>query len=240
MKKGRPITPHRANRSAIGPPLSPLRGARDGRRRPPAAGRLVVLEGGEGAGKSTHARFVCEWLAAKGRDPVATREPGGSPLAEAIRELVLRDWEEGVHGNTELLLMFAARAAHLHATILPALQAGQVVVCDRFLDATYAYQGAGRGLRSADIDLLAKLVLKRLRPDLVILLDVDPAIGVRRAQARGVSNRFDDEAMAFQTRVREGYLRRARRDPRRYAIVNADRDVASIQCDIGRILDQHL
>ncbi|MBI3171339.1 MAG: dTMP kinase, partial [Hydrocarboniphaga effusa] len=163
-------------------------------------GRLIVLEGGEGAGKSTQARFICEWLAAQGRDPVATREPGGSKLAEAIRELVLRDWEEGVNGTTELLLMFAARAAHLQATILPALQAGQDVVCDRFLDATYAYQGAGRGVRGADIDLLAKLVLKRLRPDLVILLDVNPAVGVRRAQARGVANRFYVDALAFQTR----------------------------------------
>lgn len=203
-------------------------------------GRLIVLEGGEGAGKSTQARFVCEWLAAKGREPVATREPGGSPLAEAIRELVLRSWKEGVGGTTELLLMFAARAAHLEALILPALQAGRDVVCDRFLDATYAYQGAGRGLRGADIDLLAKLVLKRLRPDLVILLDVDPAIGVRRARARGAANRFDNEAMAFQTRVRKAYLRRARRDPRRYAIINAGRDVAAIQCDIARALEQHL
>ncbi len=203
-------------------------------------GRLIVLEGGEGAGKSTQARFICEWLAAQGRDPVATREPGGSKLAEAIRELVLRDWEEGVNGTTELLLMFAARAAHLQATILPALQAGQDVVCDRFLDATYAYQGAGRGVRGADIDLLAKLVLKRLRPDLVILLDVNPAVGVRRAQARGVANRFDDEALAFQTRVRAAYLRRARRDQRRYAIINADRDVATIQRDIVRVLEQRL
>ncbi len=203
-------------------------------------GRLIVLEGGEGAGKSTQARFICEWLAAQGRDPVATREPGGSKLAEAIRELVLRDWEEGVNGTTELLLMFAARAAHLQATILPALQAGQDVVCDRFLDATYAYQGAGRGVRGADIDLLAKLVLKRLRPDLVILLDVNPAVGVRRAQARGVANRFDDEALAFQTRVRAAYLRRARRDQRRYAIINADRDVAAIQRDIVRVLEQRL
>lgn len=204
-------------------------------------GRLIVLEGGEGAGKSTHARYVCEWLAARGRDPVATREPGGSPLAEAIRELVLRSWEEGVNGTTELLLMFAARAAHLQATILPALQAGRDVVCDRFLDATYAYQGAGRGLRGADINLLTRLVLKRLRPDLVILLDVDPAIGVSRAQARGVANRFDDEAMAFQTRVRQAYLRRARSGrTQRYAIIDANRDVASIQRDIGRVLELHL
>lgn len=101
-------------------------------------GRFIVLEGGEGAGKSTHARFVCEWLAERGRQAVPTREPGGSPLAEAIRELVLRDWEEGVSPMTELLLMFAARAAHLHATILPALSAGQDVVCDRFLDALYS------------------------------------------------------------------------------------------------------
>lgn len=201
-------------------------------------GRLVVLEGGEGAGKSTHARFVRDRLAAAGREVVQTREPGGSPLAEAIRELVLRDWPEGVDGTTELLLMFAARAAHLQALIRPALAAGRDVVCDRFVDATYAYQGAGRGLRESDIDLLAGLVLERLRPDLVIVLDIDPAAGARRVQGRGAGNRFDAEARAFQQRVRKAYLRRARREPRRYAVIDADRSREAVQTDIARALER--
>jgi dTMP kinase len=203
-----------------------------------ARGRLVVLEGGEGAGKSTHAKYVRDRLAADGHRVVQTREPGGSPLAEAIRELVLRDWPEGVDGATELLLMFAARAAHLHALIRPALAAGQDVVCDRFVDATYAYQGAGRGLREKDIDLLAALVLARLRPDLVIVLDIDPAAGARRVQGRGASNRFDAEARAFQQRVRRAYLRRARREPKRYAVIDADRSRDAVQADIARALDR--
>jgi dTMP kinase len=201
-------------------------------------GRLVVLEGGEGAGKSTHAKFVRERLAAGGRTVVLTREPGGSPLAEAIRELVLRDWPEGVDGATELLMMFAARAAHLHALIRPALASGKDVVCDRFVDATYAYQGAGRGLREADIDLLAGLVLRRLRPDLVIVLDIDPAAGARRVQGRGSANRFDAEAQAFQQRVRRAYLRRARREPRRYAVIDANRAREAVQADIGKALER--
>jgi dTMP kinase len=204
----------------------------------PARGRLVVLEGGEGAGKSTHARFVRERLAAGGRAVTLTREPGGSPLAEALRELVLRDWAEGVDGATELLLMFAARAAHLHALIRPALAAGQDVVCDRFVDATYAYQGAGRGLREKDIDLLAGLVLGRLRPDLVIVLDIDPQAGALRVQGRGASNRFDAEARAFQQRVRKAYLRRARREPRRYAVIDAGRDREAVQADIAKALER--
>jgi dTMP kinase len=208
------------------------------RRARKARGRLVVLEGGDGAGKSTHAQFVHGRLGAAGRQVVLTREPGGSPLAEAIREVVLRSWPEGVDGSTELLLMFAARAAHLHALIRPALDAGKDVVCDRFVDATYAYQGAGRGLREADIDLLAGFVLKRLRPDLVLVLDIDPAVGVQRVQGRGSANRFDAEAIAFQQRVRKAYLRRARREPRRYAVIDANRSREAVQADIARALER--
>lgn len=201
-------------------------------------GRLVVLEGGEGAGKSTHARFVREWLERRGRTVTLTREPGGSPLAEAIRELVLRKWDEGIDGTTELLLMFAARAAHLHALIRPALAAGRDVVCDRFVDATYAYQGAGRGLRDRDIDALAAVVLKRLRPDLVLLLDIAPEAGAERVRGRGTGNRFDAEALEFQARVRKAYLKRARREPRRYAVIDAGRAREAVQADIARALER--
>ena len=201
-------------------------------------GRLIVLEGGEGAGKSTHAPLVARWLESRGRRVLATREPGGSPLAEAIRALVLQRWDEGVDGTTELLLMFAARAAHLHATVRPALAAGRDVVCDRFLDASYAYQGAGRGIRGAHIDALAGIVLGRLRPDLVILLDVDAATAAQRVGRRGGNNRFDEEAREFQARVRRAYRRRAARDPRRYAVIDASRDVAAVQQDIERALER--
>jgi dTMP kinase len=204
----------------------------------PVEGRLIVLEGGDGAGKSTHARFVREWLERRGRTVALTREPGGSPLAEAIRELVLRQWDEGVDGATELLLMFAARAAHLHALIRPALAAGTDVVCDRFVDATYAYQGAGRGLPERDIDVLAAVVLRKLRPDLVLLLDIAPAAGAARVRGRGVGNRFDAEAREFQARVRQAYLRRARREPRRYAVIDAGRDREAVQADIARALER--
>lgn len=207
-------------------------------RKKPARGRLIVLEGGEGAGKSTHAPLVVRWLEARGRKVVATREPGGSPLAEEIRSVVLRRWDEGVDGMTELLLMFAARAAHLHATIRPALAAGADVVCDRFVDATYAYQGAGRGERTASIDALAGLVLGRLRPDLVILLDVDDATAAKRIAGRAGNNRFDAEARVFQSRVRKAYKRRAARDPKRYAVIDASRDVAAVQHDIERALEK--
>ena len=201
-------------------------------------GRLIALEGGEGAGKSTHAKFVRDWLAQHGREPVLTREPGGSPLAEAIRELVLREWKEGIDGPTELLLMFAARAAHLHALIRPALEAGKDVVCDRFVDATYAYQGAGRGLRETDIDALADLVLRRLRPDLVLVLDLSPATGAQRVRGRGTANRFDAEEAEFQSRVRKAYLRRAARDSKRYVVIDADREPPAVQADIERALER--
>ena len=203
-------------------------------------GRLIVLEGGEGGGKSTHARHVAAWLKRRGRRVVVTREPGGSPLAERIRELVLARGRDAPSALTELLLMFAARAAHLHATILPAINAGKDVVCDRFVDATYAYQGAGRGVPRAVIDRLAGLVLGSFRPALVLVLDLDPAVGMRRVRSRGVANRFDDEALAFQRRVRREYLRRARAAPRRYAVVDAARPVGEVWSAIERVLEARL
>ncbi len=186
-----------------------------------ARGRFIVLEGGEGAGKSTHARSVAEWLRARGREVVQTREPGGSPLAEAVRDLALRDWAEGIAPMTELLLMFAARSAHLQTRISPALAAGSDVVCDRFVDASYAYQGVGRKLGSAPVATLEKLVVGELRPDLVIVLDIDPQEGLQRAKRRGDANRFEAETVDFMRSVRQTYLDRAAAAPDRYVVIDA-------------------
>lgn len=184
-------------------------------------GRFIVLEGGEGGGKSTQARRLRDALVADGRPVLLTREPGGSPLAEAIRGLVLGEWPEGVDPVTEVLLIFAARAAHLHATIRPALAAGSDVICDRFVDASYAYQGEGRGLGAERIAVLEQFVLGDFRPDLVLLLDVVPETGVARIAERGDNNRFDEESLDFMRRVRAAYLARAALAPGRYAVIDA-------------------
>lgn len=201
-----------------------------------ARGRFITLEGGEGAGKSTHARFVAAWLEQRGRTVVQTREPGGSPLAEAVREVVLRDWAEGVTPETELLLMFAARAAHVSHRIEPALQAGQDVVCDRFIDASWAYQGAGRGVADEHLRALERLVLRDLRPDLTLVFDLPPDVGLNRAKRRGDANRFEAETLAFMERVRAAYLARAQRDPDRYVVLDATRPIDEVQAQIARTL----
>ena len=200
-------------------------------------GRFIVLEGGEGGGKSTQARRLHDHLAARGRRVLLTREPGGSPLAEAIRSLVLGEWPEGVDAITELLLIFAARAAHLHATIRPALDAGTDVICDRFVDASYAYQGAGRRLGMAPVAALEQLVLGDLLPDRVLLLDIAPEAGQQRIATRGGNNRFDAESMAFMARVRAAYLARAAAAPARYAVIDAGRDVEVVAAELIAIVE---
>lgn len=204
-----------------------------------ARGRLIVLEGGEGAGKSTQLAVIADWLKSRGRQVLCTREPGGSPLAEAVRTLLLDDWQEGMDAYTELLLIFSARAAHLHATIRPALAAGIDVISDRFIDATYAYQGAGRGLDTKKIAILETLVLGDLKPDLVMLLDLPPELGLQRAKARGDENRFEAEALAFQQRVRETYLQRASSEPR-YAVIDATQSQSVVAACIEQVLEQRL
>lgn len=203
-------------------------------------GRLITLEGGEGAGKSTHASFVAEWLRARGRQVRLTREPGGSPLAEAIRGLVLAQWAEGVPAVTELLLMFAARAAHLHATIEPALAAGQDVVCDRFVDASWAYQGGGRGMDAAHLQALERMVLNGRRPDLVLVFDLPPSIGLARARQRGDANRFEDEDLAFADRVRQAYLDRAVAGGPRYAVLDASAGLQTVRGELEQLLERRL
>jgi dTMP kinase len=201
-----------------------------------ARGRFITLEGGEGAGKSTHARSIAASLESKGRTVIQTREPGGSPLAEAIRELVLRDWSEGVAPKAELLLMFAARAAHVAHRIEPALSAGHDVVCDRFIDASWAYQGAGRGVAAEHLCALERLVLGDLKPDLTLVFDLPPNIGLARARRRGDANRFEAETLAFMERVRAAYLSRAQADPERYVVLDATRPIEQVDADITRAL----
>lgn len=192
-------------------------------------GRFITIEGGEGAGKSTAQAFLAEKLAAQGISVLQTREPGGTPLAEAIRRNLLSVDEEAPVAMAELLLVFAARAQHLAKVIEPALARGEWVLCDRFTDATYAYQGAGRGMSEEQISKLEELVQGERRPDTVLLMDMPPEIGLKRASARGALDRFEQEAQAFFERVREGYLRRANLDPKRYVIVDAAETLPQVQ-----------
>ena len=205
-----------------------------------AKGRFITLEGGEGAGKSTALGFIRDWLTAQGRRVTTTREPGGSPLAEAIRGVVLGDWAEGVAAETEVLLMFAARAAHLNATIWPALARGEDVICDRFVDASWAYQGEGRGVPADRLTELETYVLKGFAPQLTLLFDLPPDLGLSRARSRGDANRFEAEAMAFQQRVRAAYLQRAAAAPERYAVIDASQPLAAVQAAIVAALEQRL
>ena len=199
-------------------------------------GRFITIEGGEGAGKSTAQTFLAEKLAARGISVLQTREPGGTPLAEAIRRNLLSVDEEAPVEMTELLLVFAARAQHLTTVIEPALERGQWVLCDRFTDATYAYQGAGRGLSAELIGKLEKLVQGDTRPDTVILLDMPPQIGLARARARGALDRFEQEEQAFFERVRQGYLERAAAFPNRYVVVDASQELSEVQNSLEAVM----
>ena len=203
-------------------------------------GRFITLEGGEGAGKSTNARFIKSWLEQRGREVILTREPGGSPLAEAIRGVVLQSWPEGMPQMTEALLMFSARSAHLEATVLPALESGKDVICDRFVDSSYAYPGAGNGFPIATLHALEEMVLGKLRPDLTLVFDLDPAIGLQRARNRGEQNRFEEQTLAFMQRVRRAFLDRAEMQPSRYAVLDAGQALEATQAALSKILESRL
>lgn len=202
-------------------------------------GRLITLEGGEGAGKSTQAAFVTQWLRARGRQVLQTREPGGTPLAEAIRGLVLSDWEGGVPLASELLLLYAARASHWQQSIAPALAAGTDVVCDRFIDSSQAYQGS-RGVSAELIETLNTACLGARRPDLTLLLDLPVELGLQRAQARGATNRFEAASIERQQRIREHFLRLAAAEPGRIAVIDAREDVGQVSSAVAAILEARL
>lgn len=202
-----------------------------------ARGRFITVEGIEGVGKSTNLSFVANELRRAGHAVVESREPGGTPLGERVRELLLSP-ETRIAPLTELLLMFAARAAHLDEVIRPALGSGKWVVCDRFTDASHAYQGGGRGLPTATIDTLATLVQGDLRPDLTLLLDAPLKVAQERQAGRGHRDRFEQESAEFFARVRKVYLDLAARDPGRVRLIDAARPLGEVQDDIRRTLGE--
>ena len=203
-------------------------------------GRFITLEGVEGVGKTTQLQTVCRRLREHGLHVIETREPGGTPEADEIRATLLKVRGDGFDPMAELLMMFAARSLHVEKVIRPALAAGSWVVCDRFTDASYAYQGGGRGISATQIAALERMVLKGLKPDLTLLLDVDPAIGMARARGRGALDRFEREQGAFFKKVRRIYLARARKEPRRIRVIDASQDIYAVQRDVSAAIDSVL
>ena len=203
-------------------------------------GHFITLEGIEGAGKSTHRDEVRACLEEAGLRVRLTREPGGSEIAERIRGVLLDRSNRGMDSDAELLLVFAARAEHLRKTILPALEAGDWVLCDRFTDATYAYQGGGRGVARGRIALLEDFVQGPLRPNLTLLFDLPPAIGIARARGRSEPDRFEAETLVFFERVRAEYLHIAAREPGRVRCIDANRPLAEVAADATHIVHDYV
>ena len=199
--------------------------------------KFITVEGTEGVGQTTKIKIIKSWLRQNEIKFVATREPGGTPLAEEIRDLLLKPRDELVVSSAELLLMFAGRAQHLNKVILPALQADTWVLCDRFTDATYAYQGFGRQMSSELIVQLENIVQGDIRPDLTLLLDIPVEIGLERANDRGDPDRFEQEQQDFFNRVRAGYLSLANENSDRYVVIDASQELQGVQTDIALALD---
>jgi dTMP kinase len=201
-------------------------------------GLFITLEGGEGVGKTTNLMFIKQFLEEKGIAVVVTREPGGTVLAEKLRGLLLENQTELISEKTELLLMFAARAQHLKNVIEPALERGDWVLCDRFTDASYAYQGGGRNIDVNVIAWLEQFVQDKLRPDLTLLFDAPIELGMQRAKKRGALDRFESEKLDFFNKVREAYLQRARQYSERIKIVDATQSLENVQSDIQKLLEK--
>jgi len=203
-------------------------------------GHFITFEGGEGAGKSTMVRRATEWFRTRGHEVVQTREPGGTALAEKIRSIVLDQQNGTLCATAELLLLFASRAQHLDELIRPALARGETVVCDRFTDATFAYQGAGRGMSAEVIANLQQLVHGDLQPHLTLLLDLPAQLGRERISGRGMADRIEQESMEFFSRVRQSYLQRAAAEPNRFAVIDATVDAESVWRQIEQALEQRI
>ncbi len=204
------------------------------------SGRFITLEGGEGAGKSSNMEWLAERLRAAGKTVLLTREPGGTPLAESIRQVLLAPSEETMADDTELLLVFAARAQHLAEKIRPALARGEWVLCDRFVDATWAYQGAGRGLDRQAIGSLEQWVVANSQPDMTILFDIPVEAGMARAGKRAALDRIEQEDMAFFERIRECYLQRANQQPGRFRVVDALQPLEAVRDQIAPLIEEML
>jgi len=199
-------------------------------------GFFITLEGGEGAGKSTQNKRIVEWLQTRGKTVIEAREPGGTPVSEQVRQVLLDTRNAGLNPIAELLLMFAARSQLVQDVIEPALDAGHVVVCDRFADASYAYQGGGRKLGAAAVEQVEDIVLQGLQPDLTLLFDVPVELGMARIAGRGAADRFESETVAFFNRVRQAYLERAAIHPERFRVIDASGDEGQVWQQVEAIL----
>ncbi len=201
-------------------------------------GLFITLEGGEGAGKSTQMTNIAAWLVAHGKDVIETREPGGTVISEQIRQVLLDTRNAGLESRTEALLMFAARDQLLQEVIRPALARGKVIVCDRFTDASYAYQGGGRGLGAEAIATLEAFVHPDLQPDITFLFDVPIEQGLRRVAGRGESDRIEQEAVSFFERVRAAYQQRADEDPTRFRVIDASLQPEQVWQQVRAVLEE--
>jgi dTMP kinase len=199
--------------------------------------QFITFEGVEGGGKTSNINFIADLLQKAGKQIVLTREPGGTEISEAIREILLSKEFPAMHQDTELLLMFAARAEHLQKKILPALAKGKWVLCDRFTDASYAYQGGGRGIAIKRIAILEQWVQADFRPDHTFLFDLDAETGLSRAKSRGETDRFEQEDIDFFNRIRAKYLEMAEQDSKRYHIINAQHDLVQVQQQVANTLN---
>ncbi len=200
-------------------------------------GFFISLEGGEGAGKSTQHRRIVDWLAARGKSVIEAREPGGTPVSEQIRQVLLDSRNAGLNPTAELLLMFASRSQLVEDVIRPALAEGKVIVCDRFADASYAYQGGGRQLGAEMVAMVDKLVLKGLQPDMTLLFDVPVNVGMQRVKGRGAADRFEAESVLFFERVRNAYLERAAAKPDRFRVIDASLNQQQVWRQVQAVLE---
>lgn len=205
-------------------------------------GKFITIEGTEGAGKSTALQFIQDYFTQANIDIIQTREPGGTEIAEQIRHVLLHaQTAEKILPETELLLMFAGRVQHIHHCIQPALAAGKWVISDRYVDASYAYQGGGRGMGRAPIELLDKWLVRSLYPDLTLLMDIPAELGLMRAENRGAQkDRIEQEKIDFFQRVRDTYLNRAKQDPARIKIIDASQSLQDVQVQIKKVLDDFI
>ena len=203
-------------------------------------GQFITFEGIEGAGKTTNIAFIAKQIEEHGHKILLTREPGGTEIGESIREILISKDYPQMHADTELLLMFAARSEHLNKIIIPALSDGIWVLCDRFTDASYAYQGAGRGIEKSKIETVEKLIQGSLRPDYTFLFDLEANIGLSRAKSRGETDRFEQEHLDFFTRVRTEYLNLATNDKQRFKVIHAQHPLELVQDQIKQLLDEIL